>query len=103
MVNQLLAFRVPTSDLRSFEEKQRLLLPDLPKPSEWEQNWEVLRDFLPEMSKSVVLRFLREVNPTASLDSRVWYRGMQRVMDMGNLSRLCAVPPRDGIMWLGFR
>lgn len=103
MVNRLTAFRIPTVDLSTFEDKERLIFPDLPVGSERVRDWEQLRDFLPELSKAVILRFLQEANPTSGLDSRVWYRGMQRVMDMGNLSRLWATRPEGGIMWVGFR
>lgn len=103
LANRDIAFRVPSTDRSSFEDKQKKILPDLPPPETWVKNWEVLRDFLPEISKSVILSFLRQVNPSVTQDSRVWYRGMQRVMDMGNLNRLWATRPSDGIMWIGFR
>lgn len=101
--NRGIAFRIPIADLSTFEDKQTSLLPDLPPPQTWVRNWAVLREFLPEMSKSVILRFLRETNPLVGQDSRVWYRGMQRVLDLGNLERLHATRPEDGIMWISFR
>lgn len=101
--NRSVAFRIPIPDLATFEDKERSLLPDLPPPHLWVRNWETVRDFLPEISKSVILRFLRSVNPVVDESSRVWYRSEQRVLDMGNLKRLWATRPKDGVMWVGFR
>lgn len=101
--NRGIAFCVPIADESTFKEKEERLLPDLPKPETWVRDWETLPEFLPEMPTSVVLQFLRESNPLVNEDSRVWYSAMQRVMDMGNLKRLWATRPEDGIMWIGFR
>ena len=101
--NRSVAFRIPLPDLATFEQKEKKILPDLSPPQARVTNWEVSRDFLPEISKSVILRFLRSVNPVVDENSRVWYRAMQRVMDMGNLRRLWATRPEGGVMWLGFR
>lgn len=101
--NRGTAFRIPVADLRSFEEKESKLLPDLPPREKMVKDWEVLRNFLPEISKAVILRFLKEVNPLVVPESRVWTKALQRVLDMGSLPRLWATPPEDGIMWIGFR
>eukprot|EP00903_Cladosiphon_okamuranus_P008523 g8184.t1 len=51
---------------------------------------------------SVILRFLRAGNPVVYESSRIWYRVMKRVMDVGNLRRLWATPAQTGVMWIGF-
>ena len=101
--NRSVAFRIPLPDRATFEDKERNLLPDLPPPQMWVTNWEIVRDFVPEISRSVIISFLATVNPVADENSRVSYRAMQRVMDMGNLRRLWATRPNNGVMWIGFR
>ncbi|CAN0339832.1 unnamed protein product, partial [Scytosiphon promiscuus] len=98
-----LAFRHPVPDLRPFEEKEKMLMPDLPAQPLRITEWVAMRRYLPEISKSLILGFLQEVNPLAAEGTRVWYRGEQRVLDMGNLNRFWAVPSKDGKMWLGTR
>lgn len=103
VIGKNMAFRHPIPDQRPFEEKERALMPDLPDDRSWIRDWVALRRFIPEISKSVILSFLQEINPLAGEGTRVWYRAEQRALDMGNLSRLWGVPPKDGIMWLGTR
>ncbi|CAN0539221.1 unnamed protein product, partial [Scytosiphon promiscuus] len=98
-----LAFRHPVPDLRPFEEKEKMLMPDLPAQPLRITEWVAMRRYLPEISKSLILGFLQEVNPLAAEGTRVWYRGEQRVLGMGNLNRFWAVPSKDGKMWLGTR
>lgn len=78
-------------------------MPELPGPRSRISGFEHLQQHLPEMSKSVILQFLRQVNPISGEGSRVWYRGMQKVTDMGNLTRLWGVPAKNGLMYLGMR
>ncbi|CAM9230493.1 unnamed protein product, partial [Pylaiella littoralis] len=96
-----LAFRHPVPDLSSFEEKEARLMPDLPATGLRIKEWSAMRRYLPEISKAVILRFMGEVNKFAGEGSRMWYRSLQRVLDMGNLSRFWAVPAAGGIMWIG--
>ncbi|CBJ33934.1 exonuclease I Exo1 [Ectocarpus siliculosus] len=96
-----LAFRHPVPDLSSFEEKEARLMPDLPATGLRIKEWSAMRRYLPEISKAVISRFLGEVNKLAGEGSRLWYRSLQRVLDMGNLSRFWAVPAAGGIMWIG--
>lgn len=98
-----LAFRHPVPDLSSFEEKEARLMPDLPATGLRIKEWSAMRRYLPEISKAVILRFMGEVNKFAGEGSRMWYRSLQRVLDMGNLSRFWAVPAAGGIMWIGIR
>lgn len=101
--NRACIYRYPLGDLRTFEQKEKVRMPDLPSYSSRVTDWELIRHFLPEISKSVIMQFLIRANPLAKEGSRVWVRGMQRTLDMGNLARLWAVPAEDGVMWLGFR
>lgn len=101
--NRACVFRNPLPDLRTFEEKEKSRMSDLPPVSSRVTDWEMIRHLLPEMSKSVIMRFLKMANPLAREGSRVWIRGMQRTMDMGNLARLWAAPADDGVLWIGFR
>ncbi|CAN0356168.1 unnamed protein product, partial [Scytosiphon promiscuus] len=103
VIGENLAFRHPIPDLRLFGEKEKATMPELPAVCLRITEWVALRRYLPEISKSVIVGFLQEVNPLASEDTRVWYRGEQRVLDMGNLSRLWGVPSKAGEMWLGTR
>lgn len=96
-----LAFRHPVPDTTSFEEKEKMMMPDLPPNSSRFPKWEILRKYLPEVSKSVILQFLQRVNPLAREGSRIWYRALQRTLDAGNLGRLWGVPAKNGIMWIG--
>ncbi|CAN0345577.1 unnamed protein product, partial [Ectocarpus sp. 4 AP-2014] len=82
-----LAFRHPVPDLSSFEEKEVRLMPDLPATGLRIKEWSAMRRYLPEISKAVILQFMGEVNKLAGEGSRMWYRSLQRVLDMGNLSR----------------
>ncbi|CAM9380355.1 unnamed protein product, partial [Hapterophycus canaliculatus] len=102
-LGQNLAFRHPVPDLRPFEEKEKALMPELPAERLRIKEWVAMRRYLPEVSKSVILGFLQEVNPLADHGTRVWYRAEQRVLDMGNLNRFWAVPSKDESMWLGTR
>ncbi|CAM9908416.1 unnamed protein product [Ectocarpus sp. 6 AP-2014] len=101
LLNSNQAFRHPVPDLSSFQDKERMAMPELPGPRSRIRGFEHLQQHLPEMSKSVILQFLRQVNPISGEGSRVWYRGMQKVMDMGNLNRLWGVPAKNGLMYLG--
>ncbi|CAM9811375.1 unnamed protein product, partial [Hapterophycus canaliculatus] len=101
LIGKNLAFRHPTPDLRTFEDKVASLMPDLPAQPKRIKEWVALRRYMPEISKSVIVGFLQEVNPLAGEGTRVWYRAEQRVLDMGNLSRLWGTPSKAGIMWLG--
>ncbi|CBJ32902.1 conserved unknown protein [Ectocarpus siliculosus] len=96
-----LAFRHPFPDLSSFEEKEARLMPDLPATGLRIKEWSAMRRYLPEISKAVILRFMREVNKLAGKGSRLWYRSLQRVLDMGNLSRFWTVQAAGSIMWIG--
>ncbi|CAM9878345.1 unnamed protein product, partial [Pylaiella littoralis] len=98
-----LAFRHPVADTTSFEDKERMIMPDLPAISHRIPEWPVVRRHLPEISKSFILQFIQRVNPLAQEGSRVWYRALQRTMDMGNLGKIWAVPAQEGVMWLGTR
>ncbi|CAN0570314.1 unnamed protein product [Ectocarpus sp. 12 AP-2014] len=82
-----LAFRHPVPDLNSFEEKEARLMPDLPATGLRTKEWSAMRRYLPDISKAVILRFMGEVNKLAGEGSRLWCRSLQRVLDMGNLSR----------------
>lgn len=102
--NRASAFQNPTLDERSFDDKLAARMPKLPPASAWVRNWEAFRDWLPELSKSAILLFLQDRNRLAREGSRVWLRGMQRAMDMGNLSRMIVVPAKGGTtLWLGLR
>ncbi|CAM9885457.1 unnamed protein product, partial [Hapterophycus canaliculatus] len=101
LIGKNLAFRHPIPDLRTFEDKVASLMPDLPAQPTRIKQWVALRRYIPEISKSVIVGFLQEVNPLAGEGTRLWYRAEQRVLDMGNLSRLRGAPSKAGIMWLG--
>ncbi|CAM9880628.1 unnamed protein product, partial [Ectocarpus fasciculatus] len=103
LLNSNQAFRHPVPDLGSFKDKERMVMPDLPGPCSRINGFQHLQQHLPEMSKSVILQFLQQVNPISGEGSRVWYRGLQKVMDMGNLNRLWGVPAKNGFMYLGMR
>ncbi|CAN0364925.1 unnamed protein product [Ectocarpus sp. 6 AP-2014] len=101
LLNSNQAFRHPIPDLSSFQDKERMAMPELPGPRSRISGFEHPQQHLPEMSKSVILQFPRQVNPISGEGSRVWYRGMQKVMDMRNLNRLWGVPAKNGLMYLG--
>lgn len=98
-----LAFRHPLPDTSSFEEKEKIIMPDLPGLHRRIRDWQVMRRYIPQIEKSFILLFIQRVNPLAGEGSRVWYRALQRMMDMGSLSGLWGVPAKDGIMWIGTR
>ncbi|CBJ33956.1 hypothetical protein Esi_0756_0005 [Ectocarpus siliculosus] len=59
LLNSNQAFRHPVPDLSSFQDKERMAMPELPGPRSRISGFEHLQQHLPEMSKSVILQFLR--------------------------------------------
>lgn len=105
LIDSELATRQP---LRRASQEERLVsrLPGLPRPECWVNDWEALKLHLPEMGEAVIVAWFQQGSPQLDigLTSRVLYRGLQRMMDLGVLRGLRGVPCGLGnILWLRLR
>ena len=107
LVNTDLAMRPPVKSCTTTVETLRRRLPELPAAECWIHDWEILRSDLPQMSEATIMAwFQRRSSLQVDIDeaSRVLYRGLQRMMDLGALKGLRGVPCKRGnILWLRLR
>eukprot|EP00904_Undaria_pinnatifida_P003200 jgi/Undpi1/12881/HiC_scaffold_7.g02547.m1 len=107
LVNTDPAMRPPVKSRTTTGETLRRRLPDLLAAECWIHDWEILRSDLPQMSETTIMAWFQRCS-SLQVDieeaSRVLYRGLQRMMDLGALKGLRGVPCKRGnILWLRLR
>ena len=104
VANTSLTVRDPRTASSTPQETLRRRMPQIPDPLLWVNDWQDLRDDLAEMHEVTIVAWFRKHFPMVGATSRVLYRGMQRVMDLGAVHSLRGVPCGYGdILWLSMR